>query len=251
MKWMSHCPTCQQELQITRLTCPDCGLSIDSIFSLSRFELLSGEELEFLETFLRARGSLKEVQERMGQSYPAVRRRLNELILHLGLGEEKPIRYSEEVQIKMEQGKKSPVPSERIRALLLQEGGSAVVTSLNGTAYRIQLSQDQEHFFCDALPVKPGYELIVFDLVVELLQEKGGRARKGMGRNARLGERGCELDTVVGTIGARYAGAQPGESVLDPVFVLAAVLEWAGICRNERGWLSLTVDYWEETHSKF
>ena len=72
-----------------------------------------------------------------------------------------------------------------------------------------------------------------------------------MGRNARLGERGCELDTVVGTIGTRYAGAQPGESVLDPVFVLAAVLEWAGICRNERGWLSLTVDYWEETHSKF
>lgn len=29
----------------------------------------------------------------------------------------------------------------------------------------------------------------------------------------------------------------------DPVFVLAAVLDWAGIAHNERGYLTLTADY--------
>ena len=32
-------------------------------------------------------------------------------------------------------------------------------------------------------------------------------------------------------------------SVFDPVFVLAAILDWAGIVRNERGYLELTADY--------
>ena len=50
-------------------------------------------------------------------------------------------------------------------------------------------------------------------------------------------------DTVVGYIGAHYFGASYGTYVFDPVFVLAAVLEWAGIAHNERGYLSLTADY--------
>ncbi len=31
--------------------------------------------------------------------------------------------------------------------------------------------------------------------------------------------------------------------MFDPVFVLAAVLDWADIARNERGYLTLTADY--------
>ena len=32
-------------------------------------------------------------------------------------------------------------------------------------------------------------------------------------------------------------------NMFDPVFVLAAVLDWAGIAHNERGYLTLTADY--------
>ena len=48
---------------------------------------------------------------------------------------------------------------------------------------------------------------------------------------------------MVGTIGKNYAHKNVGDSVFDPVFIMAAVLEWAGIAHNERGYLSLTADY--------
>lgn len=83
--------------------------------------------------------------------------------------------------------------------------------------------------------IKPNYEYRVFDVIVELLLANGGRARKGNGRNYKLGEPECDETTVVGTIAKKYAGKKNGESVFDPVFVFAAVLEWAGIAHNERG----------------
>ena len=58
-----------------------------------------------------------------------------------------------------------------------------------------------------------------------------------------MGEPECDETTVVGTITKKYAGKKNGESVFDPVFVFAAVLEWAGIAHNERGELVLTQSY--------
>ena len=49
---------------------------------------LSEEDREFLMTFLRSRGNIKEVQERMGISYPTVKNRLDKLLAALGLLEE-------------------------------------------------------------------------------------------------------------------------------------------------------------------
>ena len=97
-------------------------------------------------------------------------------------------------------------------------------------------------FISKKLPVKPPYEYKVFDAIVDLLIANGGRARKGNGRNYKLGHPECDENTVVGAV-AIYTGKKPGESVYDPVFVLAAVLEWAGIASNERGELVLTQSY--------
>lgn len=41
----------------------------------------------------------------------------------------------------------------------------------------------------------------------------------------------------------KYAGKREGDSVFDPVFVMAAVLEWAEIAHNERGYIELTAKY--------
>ena len=58
---------------------------------------------------------------------------------------------------------------------------------------------------------------------------------------------GCrEKTTVVGAIGYNYAHKEAGTSVFDPVFALAAILEWAGIASNERGELVLTTNYQEK-----
>ena len=97
----------------------------------------------------------------------------------------------------------------------------------------------------DKLPIKPAYDYTVFDVIVDLLYRQGGSAKKGNGRNCKLGEAGCEENTVVGTV-ALHRGRKTGDSVFDPVFVLAAVLEWAGIAENGRGELILTKEYAEK-----
>ena len=127
--------------------------------------------------------------------------------------------------------------------MLKENNGKAVVSSINGNLYEIKASNDGKSFLCDELPITPPYTYDVFDIIVNLLVSKGGKAKKGMGRNAKLGEPNCEVDTVVGTIGKKYFKKNIGDSVLDPVFVLASVLEWAGIATNRRGYIELTDSY--------
>lgn len=134
-------------------------------------------------------------------------------------------------------------PSDRIKEKLLRSGGSAVVSSLTGKTYEIRHCNDGRSFLCDELPIKPPYTYDVFDVIVDLLVRQGGKAMKGSGRSAKLGEPRCEETTVVGAIAKNYAGKRTGESVFDPVFVMAAVLEWADIAHNRRGYLELTANY--------
>ena len=133
--------------------------------------------------------------------------------------------------------------SEIIRAKLKACGGSAVVRTARGLPCEIVASPDGRSFTSDKLPIKPPYQYEVFDIIVDLLLENHGRARKGNGRSYRLGAPDCDESTVVGAIAYRYAGKKTGDSVFDPVFVLAAVLEWAEIAHNERGELVLTASY--------
>jgi hypothetical protein len=79
-----RCPVCSSELTITRLECDSCGTGIDGRFALNRFARLSGEQLRFLEAFIRNRGVIKEVEADLGISYPTVRARLDELLATLG-----------------------------------------------------------------------------------------------------------------------------------------------------------------------
>ena len=112
--------------------------------------------------------------------------------------------------------------------------------TLQGKEFEITISNDGKGFITKKLPNKI-YTFDVFDIIVNLLQAKGGKAKKGVGRvkNLRLGQPGCELDTVIGAIAYKYEGINPGKAVFDPVFVLAAILDWVEICYNERGYLEL------------
>ena len=80
----------------------------------------------------------------------------------------------------------------------------------------------------------------VFDVIIELLINQGGKAQKGNARNYKVGEEKCDENTVVGAIGINYFKKSYGESTFDPVFIMAAVLEWAGIAHNLRGYIELT-----------
>ena len=71
------------------------------------------------------------------------------------------------------------------------------------------LNPDGKTFTSDKLPISPPYEYDVFNVIVDLLLKQGGRARKGNGRNYKLGEAGCEENTVVGAI-AKSRGRKVG-----------------------------------------
>lgn len=243
MNFSGHCPVCGKELRLARLSCPDCKAEFPLDESLSPYDCLPDEYSQFLQTFLACRGSLKDVQGKLRISYPTAKKKLDELLRLLHLGGKETV----EVEIDMSSFKTADVSSAKasdiIRNKLYENGGRATVYSITGKPYIIRAANDGNSFLCNELPMKPAYTYEVFDVIVDLLVQQGGSARKGLGRNSPLGEGGCTEDTVVGAIGKNYFKASSGKYVFDPVFVLAAVLDWAGIAHNERGYLSLTADY--------
>ena len=84
---ISTCPVCEGELAITRLHCRSCGTALEGEFGVGRFGRLSREQLALLESFLRSRGNLKEMERELGISYPTVRGRVDALVRALGLAE--------------------------------------------------------------------------------------------------------------------------------------------------------------------
>ncbi len=78
------CPSCSAALVVTQLTCSMCGTGVVGHFELSPMYRLSPESLHFLETFIRNRGNVKEMERETGESYWAIRRRLDEVIAEMG-----------------------------------------------------------------------------------------------------------------------------------------------------------------------
>lgn len=83
---ISTCPVCSSELAVTRLHCRSCGTSLEGDFSVGRFGRLSREQTALLESFLRSRGNLREMERELGISYPTVRSRVEALVRALGFG---------------------------------------------------------------------------------------------------------------------------------------------------------------------
>ena len=83
---ISTCPVCSGELAVTRLRCRSCGTTLEGDFSVGRFARLDRDKLALLESFLRSRGNLREMERELGISYPTVRSRVEALVRSLGFG---------------------------------------------------------------------------------------------------------------------------------------------------------------------
>ena len=83
---ISTCPVCSSELAVTRLHCRACGTTLEGEFSVGRFGRLTKEQLALLESFLRSRGNLRDMERELGISYPTVRSRVEALVRALGFG---------------------------------------------------------------------------------------------------------------------------------------------------------------------
>ncbi|ACV63324.1 conserved hypothetical protein [Desulfofarcimen acetoxidans DSM 771] len=85
-KILNRCPVCEHEMIITNLACNNCRTKIEGEFLPSKFCRLPQEQIEFIEVFLKCRGSIKDVEKELGISYPTVRNRLDSVLQTLGYG---------------------------------------------------------------------------------------------------------------------------------------------------------------------
>lgn len=86
---MSHplpatCPVCQHALIASRLRCKHCGTALEGDFEIDRLARLSMAQRQFVVSFLRCRGNIREMEKEYSISYPTVRARIDEIIQALG-----------------------------------------------------------------------------------------------------------------------------------------------------------------------
>ena len=83
---IATCPVCSGELAVTRLRCGTCGTTIEGEFGVGRFARLTREQTQVLESFLRSRGNLRDMERELQISYPTVRARVESVVRALGFG---------------------------------------------------------------------------------------------------------------------------------------------------------------------
>ena len=100
------CPVCGARLEVRKLYCPACDITIEGRFNMCKFCYLNQEQREFVETFVRCRGNIKEVERELGVSYPTVRNRLDAVIMALGYTVE-----AEEPDTRVDEGRRKVLES--------------------------------------------------------------------------------------------------------------------------------------------
>ena len=111
---LGKCPVCGENTEITTIYCNDCGTKIEGHFDLCRFCRLTEDQKSFIETFIKCRGNIKEVEKELGISYPTVKNRLDEAANALGyenpqstVQEEEMLRHRMEILDELENGELS------------------------------------------------------------------------------------------------------------------------------------------------
>lgn len=80
----NQCPICGGGITVTRFECDECDVRIEGRFAVSKFAQLNGEQMQFIETFIRCEGKISRMESELNLSYPTIRARLYEVIRALG-----------------------------------------------------------------------------------------------------------------------------------------------------------------------
>jgi hypothetical protein len=116
---LQDCPVCGSTLQVQVLQCPSCKTRIEGSFEPppSRIFYLSKKDLEFIETFVRLRGNIKEMEKALGVSYPTVRGMLDGVIERMGYPVRRGVDAKRRGEI-IDQLEKGEISAERAAELL-------------------------------------------------------------------------------------------------------------------------------------
>ena len=130
------------------------------------------------------------------------------------------------------------IAAEKIRTKLQNNGDKTTAYTLTGKPFTFWLTENNNAIAFDKLP-KPAYNLVLFDILEDYMKKHGGKIEKGNAHNYKFGHPKCNEHTAVGIIAIEMQKPKIGDSVLDPIFILSAIMDWADIAHNERGYLKL------------
>ena len=89
---------------VERVRLPDSGIAIEGAFELPQLARLSAEDQVFVAAFLRSHGSIKEMEQVFGVSYPTVKARLNRIAVGSNSSISIPNRRAPEVIERLKRG---------------------------------------------------------------------------------------------------------------------------------------------------
>jgi len=81
---LNKCPVCGEDLIVSRYHCESCDTTIEGRFENNAFPGLTGEQIEFVKTFVRCEGKLNRMEEEIHLSYPTIRNLLLDVIRSMG-----------------------------------------------------------------------------------------------------------------------------------------------------------------------
>ena len=76
---------------VERVRLPERGIAIEGAFELPKLAQLAAEDQVFIAAFVRSHGSIKEMEQVFGVSYPTVKARLNRIAAMLEMVEMVPM----------------------------------------------------------------------------------------------------------------------------------------------------------------
>ena len=108
-------------MNASELSCEECGAKLVSRFELCAACRLPEDMYAFLITFVKTRGSIKDMEKELGVSYPTVRGRLDELQRLMGFTPGGSVQPAKEVLDMLERGE---ISTEEAEEMLKQSGGT-------------------------------------------------------------------------------------------------------------------------------
>ena len=96
--------TRSKEFAVTKVKLKDTGIYIEGEFDLPPLARLSDEDQVFIAHFIRTHGSIKEMEQAFGVSYPTIKSRLNKIGGQLQFVEIKSLPEREEILGQLERG---------------------------------------------------------------------------------------------------------------------------------------------------
>ncbi len=88
---LNKCPVCGENLIVARYHCESCDITIEGRFENNAFPGLTGQQIEFVKTFVRCEGKINRMEDELDLSYPSIRNLLKEVIRAMGYEPDKDV----------------------------------------------------------------------------------------------------------------------------------------------------------------